>query len=570
MGTFIKTQNYFSAGEISKEFFSRGDINGLSRLENMDVLSSGAISRRAGLRGLAEIPDGARLMSFSAGENENYLLVATDGHVRVFDGLEIIQNLSSPWGGEDLKKLQYAQRFGQMIFVHPDYPPYILKKNVGMFELSEYGFSSNGDMTVNIPFMKFDDSADIRISVSSNAGGNNYATFTASKNFWTPDCIGGRLLLLGQQWVIQQYVGPMVITASTNGSYTIPSAPVSDWSEAAFSARRGWPCSISFHQNRLVFGGSRSWAGGIWMSKVGVHNNFDVGTGLDDEAIFITLLSQRRQQICTLVSGDNLQILASAGEWAVSSNPLTPSSVSIRQHTDVGSMTGRYLPPQKMEGGTVFISASGKDIRELSLDELGENYNAADLCALSKHLMNNPVDLAYNDRTNQLFVVMEDGVAAVLNRHSALGISAWCVYKTQGSFKSVAVMGGETFASVQRGEKTFIEKFDRAEMTDGAGFGFSYAAEGLPLLADKHAPARIRIRKLSARLLDTKSVFINGFRAPLPNEAYDQDSPGYSGDVSVNLLGAYEDAMQPLWKIEGSEPLPATILSIAANGWYSI
>ena len=84
---------------------------------------------------------------------------------------------------------------------------------------------------------------------------------------------------------------------------------------------------------RLVFGGSRDYPSGVWLSGVGRHNDFDVGTGLDDQAIFITLLSRQRQQICTVVSSDNLQILTTVGEWAIANKPLTPSSVDIKQHT---------------------------------------------------------------------------------------------------------------------------------------------------------------------------------------------------------------------------------------------
>ncbi|MDR1337911.1 MAG: hypothetical protein LBJ73_02690 [Rickettsiales bacterium] len=570
MGNFIHTQNSFAAGEVSPEFFARESIDGLSKLENMDVLSSGALSRRKGLQRVAETSQDARLIQFSVNEGENYLLALTDGKLNVFcDGVKVAA-LISPWGADDLTCLQYAQRFGTIIFVHPDYQPQTLRKQADSFDLSPFVFSSENNTTINMPFMKFDDAAAVKITVTANNGGNNYATLTASQSFWTEDYVFGHLFLLGRQWTVTQYVSPTVVVAITSGGYTLPSAAVTDWAEAAFGKSRGWPRSISFHQDRLVFGGSRDWPSGVWMSKVGVHNNFDVGTGLDDEAIFITLLSEQRQQICTVVSSDNLQILTSAGEWAISNKPLTPSSVNIRQHTSVGSVASRYLPPQKIEGGTVFISAGGKDIRELTLDDLGETYSAADLCALSKHMMAGPMDLAYNDRTNQLFVVMANGHAAVLNKNSALGISAWGVYKTQGDFKSVAVMDGETFVVVHRGDQTFIEKFSADSMTDGDDCGFSYQAAGLPLLSGKHAPNKIRLRKLTARVLNTKSLFINGFRAPLPNEVYGADSPGYSGDVSINLLGTCADAIKPLWKIEGAEPLPATVLSVTMNGIYGI
>jgi len=270
----------------------------------------------------------ARIISFSVSENEKYILALSDGHITIYNNETMVQDLQTPWDKVDLIGLQYAQRFGTMIFVHPNYQPQILEKNIDSFELSDFEFSVNSDMTNNMPFMRFDDSKDVYITVSTSSYGNNFATFTINKNFWTSDNVGGRLFLLNKQWSVYEYVSPNVIIASTNGSYTTPSGSVSDWKESAFGVRRGWTYSISFHQDRLVFGGSRSHPSGIWMSKVGDHDNFNVGTGLDDESIFITLLSEQRQQICTIVSSDNLQILTSVGEWAISNKPLTPASVN--------------------------------------------------------------------------------------------------------------------------------------------------------------------------------------------------------------------------------------------------
>lgn len=571
MGDFIKTQNSFADGEVSPEFFAHDNLNGLSKLENMDVLAGGGLSRRRGLCSIAALKSDSRLISFSVGESDNYLLALSSGHILIFSGGKQVKDLLSPWSFEDIAKLQYAQRFGTMIFVHPDYQPYVLKKIGTDFELSKFSFARNdSDMTVNMPFMRFDDSEDIKITVTAHEGGNNYATFTTDKDFWTPDDLESRFLLLEKQWTIVEYISSTVVKAYVNGTYTVPKEPVSDWRESAFSKRRGWPCSITFHQDRLVFGGSKSWPSGVWLSQVGRHNNFDVGTGLDDEAIFITLLSQQRQQICTVVSSDNLQILTSAGEWAISSKPLTPSVVDIKQHTSVGSVATRYLPPQKIEGATVFISNSKKDIRELSLDQLSENYNATDLCAQAKHLMQEPIDLSYNADTKQLFVVMENGDMAVLNQNSALGISAWGSYKTKGDFKAVATIDGETFVVVQRESEFYLEKFSETALLDAEKYAFSFTASALPLRASGHNANKTRVRKISARVLNTKTLFINDMRADFPNEVYAEDSTGYSGDVYINLLGCQRNCINAPWTIKSSEQLPCTVLSITIYGYYLV
>lgn len=571
MTEFMKTQNSFADGEVSAEFFVRDNLNGLSCLENMDVIAGGGLRRRRGLQSFATLNSSGRLIPFSVSESENYLLALIDGHLKIYDNSELVRDLLVIWDFADIEKIQYAQRFGTMIFVHPDYRPYVLTKTDSGFQLSEFAFEVNdADMFENMPFMKFDDATGVKITVTKNSAGNNYATFTTNKDFWRADNVGTRIMLLDKQWQITEYTSPTVVTAYTNSQYTLPSKPVSDWSESAFSARRGWPCSITFHQDRLVFGGSKSWPSGIWMSCVGRHNNFNVGTGLDDEAIFLTLISEQRQQICTVVSSDNLQILTNVGEWAISSKPLTPSVVDVKQHTSVGSVASRYLPPQKIEGATVFISNTEKDIRELSLDALGENYNARDLCAVSKHLMNTPIDLSYNEDTRQLYVVMINGDMATLNQNSALGISAWARYKTAGQFKSVATIGGVTYVIVQRGEEYCLERFSDDALNDADSYDFSYTAASLPLHASGHNVRAFRIRKISTRILNTKTLFINGARVEFPNEIYASDSNGYTGDVSVNLLGTQHNGTVAPWVISSDEQFPATILSVSMSGSYMI
>ncbi len=570
MGNFIKTQNSFANGEVAPEFYSHDNIHGLSHLQNMDVTSGGGLRRRRGLTHVASLPEYARLVPFSAGADQDYLVVLRDEHLSVYNDSDRICNLISPWPVDALPKLQYAQRFDTIVFVHPDYQPRILRRSGTTFVLEPFEFARNdSDLTRNMPFMRFADSDGVTITVSTNTAGNNYATLTTNKAFWSTSHVGTTIYMLGKHWDIDQYTSDTVVRAHVNGAYTLPSSPVSDWGESAFGTYRGWPCSITFHQDRLVFGGSRDYPAGVWMSQVGRHNNFNVGTGLDDEAIFLTLLSEQRQQICTVVSSDNLQILTSVGEWAISSKPLTPSSVDIKQHTSVGSVATRYLPPQKIEGQTVFISSSLRDIRELSLDELGEKYNATDLCALAKHLMTSPVSVAYNEQTRQLFVVMADGTMAVLNQNSALGISAWGRYVTDGAFQSVAATGGKTYVVVLRSDTYSLERFSD-DALDDAGLPFTFRASALPLRASSHNARLLRVRKIGARVLDTKAMFINGQRINLPNSIYADGAPGYSGDVSISQLGTQRDSIFVPWSVHGTDTQPVTVLSITIYGHYVV
>ena len=160
MANFIKTQNSFAHGAVAPEFFAHDDINGVSRLENMDVLPGGGLTRRRGLAHVAALSTNARLVPFSVSETENYLLAITPGHVIVYLGTTVKADLFAPWTSDDLSRLQYAQRFDTIIFVHPDYQPQILQKTKNGFELVDFIFARNDtDMSMNIPFMRFEDNS---------------------------------------------------------------------------------------------------------------------------------------------------------------------------------------------------------------------------------------------------------------------------------------------------------------------------------------------------------------------------------------------------------------------------
>lgn len=570
MGNFLKTQNLFSCGEVAPDFYAIDNNLGVSKLENMDVLQSGALKRRAGLKKIGQIIDGSILVPFIISETEKYLLVIYEQSIDVYKNDTKIKTLVAPWPDTDLPKLQYAQRFNTLFFVHPDYQPRILTKTANNFKLTTFSFFVNPDITINIPFTRFDDTANISITIGASDIDNNHALFTTNKDMWTNDWVGVRLFIHNKQWVIDSVQDARNAIAYTNGAFSLPQNPLSDWKEAAFSNMRGWPMSVSFHQNRLVFGGSPSAPNNIWMSKTGEYNNFDVGTGLDDEAIFVSLLSARHNHISTVISSDTLQILTSVGEWAISNSPLTPSNINIKQHTSVGSIISRYLPPQKIEGSTVFISKSGQDIRELDMDVLSQTYNATDLCHYAKHLMNNPLSIAYNSAEHRLYIVMENGKMAVLNKYPNTEVSAWGTYITDGDFKYVAVLDDATYVFVKRQNNCFLEKFDTSYLKDSDTHLFSYKVSALPMIVNGHTPKTLRVRKVKLRLRNTKTVFINNERLELPNEIYDETCDGYSGDLSLSLLGYQYDTMQPLWTISSDESLPASILSVTTDGWYSI
>ena len=96
MANFIKTQNSFANGEVAPEFYAHDNINGLCKLENMDVLPGGGLARRMGLQSVYKLPNVARLVSFSGVDSSEYVIALTENHMHVFHGTEHIQDLRTP------------------------------------------------------------------------------------------------------------------------------------------------------------------------------------------------------------------------------------------------------------------------------------------------------------------------------------------------------------------------------------------------------------------------------------------------------------------------------------------
>ena len=142
MVEFIQTQNSFAHGEIDAEFFARNDVSGVAKLENMDVLPGGGITRRPGLKTVAALDEEVRIIPFSVSETENYIVVVGDEYIDVLskDGTRV-QSLITPWTLSDIGQLQYAQRFGTMIFVHPDYQPYVMSPKNNGFQIRQFTWS---------------------------------------------------------------------------------------------------------------------------------------------------------------------------------------------------------------------------------------------------------------------------------------------------------------------------------------------------------------------------------------------------------------------------------------------
>ncbi len=145
--------------------------------------------------------------------------------------------------------------------------------------------------------------------------------------------------------------------------------------EPVWSATKGYPATVTFHEGRLYFGGSESRPSTIWGSKVGIFFDFEATEGLDDDAVEATLDTNTYNSITDMISGRDLQVFTTGGEFYIPQNgldPITPTNFFVKTISRNGSKEG--IRVQQLESGTLFIQRQGKALNEMAFSDTQLTY----------------------------------------------------------------------------------------------------------------------------------------------------------------------------------------------------
>lgn len=237
-----------------------------------------------------------------------------------------------------------------------------------------------------------------------------------------------------------------------------------DWNEGAWSRRRGFPCSVAFFEERLVFGGTFHQPQTVWASKTNDWDNYLVGDE-DDAAISVTLASDTVNTIAWMCQHDALVIGTMDSEWTLSASSredaLTPTSLRIKRQSVYGSSP----IPATMAGEVVlFVQRGGRKIREFIYTWEKDGYTAADLTILADHITSGGVSqIALQQLPDTiLWCLRHDGTLCALTYERSQEVVGWQRFITDGKVVSLTVVpagsGDQVFFAVKRKNGTFIEK----------------------------------------------------------------------------------------------------------------
>ena len=151
-------QPSFAGGELSPSLWGRVDLNkyatGLRRLENFVVHPHGGVSRRPGMRFVAEAKGKCRLVAFQYNAEQNYILEFGNKYVRFFkDGQPVMKGavpyeVVTPYAAAELNALKFTQSADVLFICHGGHAPMELARYADTnWKLSGFRFK-NGPFRV--------------------------------------------------------------------------------------------------------------------------------------------------------------------------------------------------------------------------------------------------------------------------------------------------------------------------------------------------------------------------------------------------------------------------------------
>lgn len=212
------------------------------------------------------------------------------------------------------------------------------------------------------------------------------------------------------------------------------------WAEGAFSEKRGYPRTGTFHEDRLQVAATRDNPQTIWGSQSGDYENMEAGDEDADATIF-TINSSKVNVIRWLVSANRGLLIGTLGSAHIMDGggpepPITPSNVNVRVACKYGT---DIQAPVEVEHAVLFVQRSGKKVRELAFDFGADTYVAPDLSILSEHIANRGIkETAFQpDREPVVWCVLDDGVLAGMTYERSHEVVGWHRHITDGAFESV-------------------------------------------------------------------------------------------------------------------------------------
>jgi hypothetical protein len=344
--------------------------------------------------------------------------------------------IATTYTSAELSELQFTQSADVMYIVHPNHPPAKLSRTAHTtWTLDDVDFTNGPYLDVN--------TTATTLTPSSASTGSRDITASAVTGInggvgWLATDVGREISMNSGKATITARTNATVAVATVTTAFTNANA-ITDWSLGAWSATTGYPRTVSFFEQRLVFGGSSSYPQTIWASESGLYEEFDVGDGSAADAFIYTIAANKVNVIRWLAPSRDLIVGTVGGEFKVgrpAGEPLKPDNVNIAQQTTYGGYTTQ---PIQIGSEVLFVQRQQRKVRSFAYRFEDDAYQAPDMTLLAEHITDTGiVDVDYAQEPDSIYwAARTDGTLLGMTYHKEEDVVAWHRHIFGGSNKFI-------------------------------------------------------------------------------------------------------------------------------------
>jgi len=205
-----------------------------------------------------------------------------------------------------------------------------------------------------------------------------------------------------------------------------------------------YPGTVSFHEQRRLFGRSDKHRQRVWGTQIGnIYNMNETRPRKADDSLQFDLVATRANEIRHLVSMQKLFIFTSGGEWVSDSGDAgyIPENIRNRPH----STNGTSVNPRPLQIGStiLYVQEMGNSIWDLRYSFEADSYGGNEISIMAEHLFEGVqiVDWAYQRVPGHIvWCVLSDGTMAALTYLPEHRIWGWSRHDTDGEYESVTTI----------------------------------------------------------------------------------------------------------------------------------
>lgn len=236
----------------------------------------------------------------------------------------------------------------------------------------------------------------------------------------------------------------------------------------AWDNSRGWPHSVAYDNDSLIFGGTKSLPDVLWKSQIGNYFNFDDTKAQPDGAMTTNIRSDDINDIRYVVSGNDLIVLTSEAEFYIDGDFTPDLNFKVRKQEERG--VRRLVKPVFVDGAPMYIDSKADVLRELTYSDVDAKYSSTNLTLFCPGILDRPRYLAHQKpagkRDNDyVWIINHDGAWVIFNTLRKQDINGFTTGRSRtDELITCEDLNGVLYAMFKRtidGEiKYYFEKFD--------------------------------------------------------------------------------------------------------------